>query len=156
MPFTVTDNNWSGAITNTDAPILAYPTGSYTNSCGASAVNTPCLNANSFVQSASGAFTNYPGISPQSRNQFRGPGYFDVDMQLYKTFRIAERVTFGLGAQAFNVLNHPNYAVPDSGFGDATFGKVLQMAGTPTSPYGNFLGFDSAPRLLQLTGKVTF
>ena len=156
MPFTVTDNNWSGAITNTDAPILAYPTGPYTNSCGASAVNTPCLNANSFVQSASGSFTNYPGISPQSRNQFRGPGYFDVDMQVYKTFRIAERVTFGLGAQAFNVLNHPNYAVPDSGFGDATFGSILQMAGTPTSPYGNFLGFDSAPRLLQLTGKIHF
>ncbi|MGC9947232.1 MAG: carboxypeptidase regulatory-like domain-containing protein [Bryobacteraceae bacterium] len=156
LPFTVTDNNWSGAITNTDAPILAYPTGSYTNSCGASAVNTPCLNANSFIQSASGAFTNYPGISPQSRNQFRGPGYFDVDMQVYKTFKIAERVTFGLGAQAFNVLNHPNYAVPDSGFGDPTFGKILQMAGTPTSPYGNFLGFDSAPRLVQVTGKVTF
>jgi hypothetical protein len=156
LPFTVTDNNWSGAITNTDAPILAYPTGPYTNGCGGSAVNTPCLNANNFVQSASGAFTNYPGISPQSRNQFRGPGYFDVDMQLYKTFKIAERITFGLGAQAFNVLNHPNYAVPDNGFGDATFGKILQMAGTPTSPYGNFLGFDSAPRLVQLTGKVTF
>jgi hypothetical protein len=156
LPFTVTDNNWSGAITNTDAPILAYPTAPYTSSCGPSAVNTPCLNANNFVQSASSTFTNYPGISPQTRNQFRGPGYFDVDMQVYKTFRIAERVTFGLGAQAFNILNHPNYAVPDSGFGDPTFGQILQMAGTPTSPYGNFLGFDSAPRLLQLTGKVTF
>ncbi len=156
LPFTVTDNNWSGAITNTDAPILAYPTASYTSNCVGSAVNTPCLNANSFVQSASGSFVGYPGISPQSRNQFRGPGYFDVDMQVYKTFRIGERVTFGLGAQAFNVLNHPNYAVPDSGFGDATFGNILQMAGTPTSPYGNFLGFDSAPRLLQLTGKITF
>ncbi|MGO4885432.1 MAG: carboxypeptidase regulatory-like domain-containing protein [Bryobacteraceae bacterium] len=156
LPFTVTDNNWSGAITNTDAPILAYPTGAYQSNCGAAAVNTPCLNAGSFVQSASGAFTGYPGISPENRNQFRGPGYFDIDMQLYKTFKLTERVTFGLGAQAFNVLNHPNYAVPDSGFGDPTFGSVLQMAGTPTSPYGNFLGFDSAPRLLQVTGKVTF
>jgi hypothetical protein len=156
LPFTVTDSNWSGAITNTDAPILAYPTGPYQSGCGAAAVDTPCLNAGSFVQSASGAFTGYPGISPENRNQFRGPGYFDVDMQFYKTFKLAERVTFGLGAQAFNVLNHPNYAVPDSGFGDPTFGSVLQMAGTPTSPYGNFLGFDSAPRLLQLTGKITF
>ena len=156
MPFTVTDSNWSGAITNTDAPILAYPTAAYQSSCGAAAVNTPCLNANSFVQSASGAFTGYPGISPESRNQFRGPGYFDIDMQIYKTFKLAERVTFGLGAQAFNVLNHPNYGVPDSGFGDPTFGSILQMAGTPTSPYGNFLGFDSAPRLLQVTGKITF
>jgi hypothetical protein len=156
LPFTVTDSNWSGAITNTDAPILAYPTAPYQSGCGAAAVNTPCLNAGSFVQSASNAFTGYPGISPENRNQFRGPGYFDIDMQLYKTFKLAERVTFGLGAQAFNVFNHPNYAVPDSGFGDPTFGSVLQMAGTPTSPYGNFLGFDSAPRLLQLTGKITF
>ncbi len=156
LPFTVSDSNWSGAITNTDAPILAYPTGPYTNSCGASAVNTPCLNANNFIQSGSSAFTNYPGISPENRNQFRGPGYFDVDMQLYKTFKLTERLTLGLGAQAFNVLNHPNYAVPDSGFGDATFGNILQMAGTPTSPYGNFLGFDSAPRLVQITGKITF
>ena len=77
-------------------------------------------------------------------------------MQLYKTFKVTERLTFGLGAQAFNVFNHPNYAVPDSGFGDATFGNILSLAGTPTSPYGNFLGFDSAPRLVQLTGKVTF
>jgi hypothetical protein len=53
-------------------------------------------------------------------------------------------------------FNHPNLAVPDSGFGDPTFGNILQMAGTPTSPYGNFLGFDSAPRLVQVTGKITF
>jgi hypothetical protein len=77
-------------------------------------------------------------------------------MQVFKTFKIAEHLTLGLGAQAFNVFNHPNYAVPDSGFGDPTFGNILRMAGTPTSPYGNFLGFDSAPRLLQITGKVTF
>ena len=55
-------------------------------------------------------------------------------MQLFKTFKLTERLTLGLGAQAFNVLNHPNYAVPDSGFGDPTFGKILTMAGTPTSP----------------------
>jgi hypothetical protein len=156
LPFTVADNNWSGAITNTDAPILAYPTAPYTAGCGASAVNTACLNANNFIQSGSSTFTNYPGISPQDRNQFRGPGYFDIDMQLYKTFKVTERVTFGLGAQAFNIFNHPNYATPDSGFGDATFGKILTEAGTPTSPYGNFLGFDSAPRLVQITGKLTF
>jgi hypothetical protein len=107
LPFTVTDNNWSGAITNTDAPILAYPTGPYTSGCGASAVNTPCLNANNFVQSASGSFTGYPGISPETRNQFRGPGYFDVDMQLDKTFKLTERLTLGLGAQAFNVFQPP-------------------------------------------------
>jgi hypothetical protein len=26
----------------------------------------------------------------------------------------------------------------------------------PTSPYGNFLGFDSSVRVVQLTAKLTF
>jgi hypothetical protein len=30
------------------------------------------------------------------------------------------------------------------------------MQGTPTSPYGNFLGFDSSPRVMQLTAKLVF
>jgi hypothetical protein len=28
--------------------------------------------------------------------------------------------------------------------------------GVPSSPYGNFLGFDSSPRVVQLTAKFTF
>lgn len=155
-PFSVIDNNWNGAITNTTASILAYPTGPYTSNCGASSVNTPCLNAANFLDSASASFVGYPGISPQNRNQFRGPNYFDVDMQLYKTFKLTERLNFGVGAQAFNVFNHPNFGIPDNGLGDPTFGMITSMAGTPTSPYGNFLGFDSGPRLVQLTGKITF
>ncbi len=156
VPFSIIDNNWNGAISNTDAPILAYPTGTYTSNCGASAVNTACLNANNFLNSASASFTGYPGIAPQDRNQFRGPGYFDMDMQLYKTFHLTERLLFGFGAQAFNVFNHANFNIPDNGLGDSTFGQILNMTGTPTSPYGNFLGFDSGPRLVQITGKVTF
>ena len=112
------------------------------------------MSASSFIQSASGSFTNYRGISPENRNQFRGPGYFAIDMQLYKTFKLTERLTLGLGAQAFNVFNHPNYAVPDIGFGDSTFGNILHMAGTPTSPYGNVLGFDSVPRAAGPPGRV--
>ncbi len=79
-----------------------------------------------------------------------------MDMQIYKNFKLNERLTFGIGMQAFNVFNHPNYSVPDVNLFDGTFGQITEMAGTPTSPYGNFLGFDSGPRLVQLTGKVTF
>jgi hypothetical protein len=77
-------------------------------------------------------------------------------MALFKNFKITERLTFGLGAQAFNVFNHPNFGLPDSTYGDSTFGQILTMTGTPTSPYGNFLGFDSSPRVLQVSGKITF
>jgi len=156
MPFSVVDGVTTGDIAYTSATVLGYPSASYSSNCGASAVNTPCLSAGAFVNSAAGSFSGYPGISPQGRNQFRGPGYFDVDMQLYKTFKLTERLTFGVGAQAFNVFNHANFNIPDNNLGDGTFGQILQMAGTPTSPYGNFLGFDSGPRLVQLTGKLTF
>lgn len=159
LPFSVTDAN--AALGNGGGTILAQPlvsTGLQTT-CGESSnyvSGLPCLNANGFINSAAASFTGYTAWSQQGRNSFRGPNYFDVDMALYKNFKIAERVSLGIGAQAFNVLNHPNFGLPDSGLGDPTFGQITSMTGTPTSPYGNFLGFDSSPRVLQLSAKVTF
>ena len=47
--------------------------------------------AAAFVDSGSSTFAGFNGISPQTRNQFRGPNYFDMDMSLFKTFRLKER-----------------------------------------------------------------
>jgi hypothetical protein len=79
-------------------------------------------------------------------------------MNLFKNFKIAERYNFAIGAQAFNVFNHPNFGLPNgnSVTNDETFGTISSMQGTPTSPYGNFLGFDSSPRVLQLSAKIVF
>ena len=160
LPFSVTDAN--AALGNGGGTILAQPVlgaGAPQTSCGASdnyISGTSCLNANAFINSGAATFEGYTMWSAQGRNTFRGPHYFDVDMALFKNFKVTERVNFALGAQAFNVLNHPNFANPDSGFGDPTFGQITAMTGTPTSPYGNFLGFDSSPRILQISGKITF
>jgi hypothetical protein len=159
LPFSVTDAN--AALGNGGGTIFAQSvvSGPLQSYCGEGAnyvSGTPCLNANNFVNSGSSTFAGYTQWSNLGRNAFRGPNYFDVDAALYKNFRIAENVTFGLGAQAFNVMNHPNFGLPDSGFGDPTFGQITGMTGTPTSPYGTFLGFDSNPRILQISGKLTF
>ena len=153
-PFSVTDGN--SALGNGGGSILATP---LTNiglqtSCGESAAITPCLNADAFVNGAN--ISNYTGWSPLSRNSFRGPNFFDLDSSIYRTFTIAERLKFAFGIQAFNLLNHPNFGLPDSTYGDSTFGQITSMASVPTSPYGNFLGFDSSPRTIQLSGKLTF
>ncbi len=79
-----------------------------------------------------------------------------MDMALFKTFKIGERVQFGIGAQAYNVFNHPNFSNPDNYLGDSTFGQINTMQNMPTSPYGAFLGFDSSPRVVQISGKITF
>jgi hypothetical protein len=163
MPFTVTDGNW--ALGNGGGSILAYPLLSGANpgqlSCGGSnagfsGAQPRCLDSAAFLDSGSLTFTGYPGWSGQRRNQYRGPSYFDMDMSLFKNVQLREELTFSLGAQAFNVFNHPNFATPDSVFGSSTFGQITSMAGAPTSPYGTFLGFDSSPRVLQVSAKITF
>jgi hypothetical protein len=157
LPFSVTDNNT--ALGNYSGTILATYTGTAANaqtSCGAGAAVTPCINANAFVDASPATFPGYAAWSTQNRNQFRGPGFFDMDMTVFRTFKFKERVTLKAGIQAFNILNHPNFGLPDSGVGDGTFGLITGMASTPTSPYGSFLGFDSSPRVIQLSGKVTF
>ena len=163
LPYTVVDGNAAGSIgqTGTDVTVgqIIGP-GAAGSSCGAAAayVNANpklCANPAAFADSSvSGfAFSQFPN---QTRNQFRGPNYFDVDMGLYKTFSIKERFHFGLGATAFNVFNHPNFDLPDNYLGDSTFGQTLSMQGVPSSPYGNFLGFDSSVRVVQLSLKLTF
>ena len=166
LPFSVTDGNWAGAISNGGGGvILAQPTGSGAApgqfSCGggaasASGTATPCLDASAFVDSAANSFMGYTAFSTQRRNQYRGPHFFDMDMNLFKTFKLHERATIGLGVQAFNVFNHPNFGFPDAGLGDSTFGQITSMMPMPTSPYGTFLGFDSSPRVVQLTAKFNF
>jgi hypothetical protein len=157
LPFSVTDSNT--ALGNYSGTFLASYTGTANGaqtSCGSGAAVTPCLNASSFVDANAATFSSYAALSSQNRNQFRGPGFFDMDMSILRTFKFKERVTLKAGIQAFNILNHPNFGLPDSGVGDGTFGLITGMASTPTSPYGSFLGFDSSPRVIQLSGKITF
>jgi Carboxypeptidase regulatory-like domain len=157
LPYTVTDGNTSPFLTNGGFAVADLVSGGASNSCGSGAAYTntspnPCLNASAFAQNVTG-YTTYPN---QTRNQFRGPNYIDFDMGLYKTFQVKERLTFGLGATAFNVFNHPNFNLPDTSLGSPQFGQILGMQGVPTSPYGNFLGFDSSVRVVQLSLKMSF
>jgi hypothetical protein len=157
LPYTVTDGNTGADLVYGGIALANIIAPGAQASCGWGAAYTnanphPCLNASAFQTNVT-AYTTYPD---QTRNQFRGPSYFDMDMALYKTFKVKERLSFGLGAQAFNVFNHPNFNLPDTTLGSPQFGQILSMQGVPTSPYGNFLGFDSSVRVVQLSLKMTF
>lgn len=96
-------------------------------------------------------------FAPYGRNQFFGPGYFDTDMTLAKTFPfLHEGVNLKLGATAYNLFNHPNFANPTSDVNSTQFGQSFSTVSPPTSIYGAFLGGDASVRILQLTGKITF
>jgi hypothetical protein len=111
-----------------------------------------CLTTSMFVPS--GAETSFGS----GRNQFRGPGYFDMDAGLMKNFSVTERFRFSLGANFFNLLNHPHFAAPQNNLagGLAPFGQLYATAPTPTSIYGAFQTSGVTGRLVQLVGKITF
>jgi len=157
LPYSVLDSYTNPDLVNGGIALASLTSAGAQASCGMGAAYSnssphPCLNANAFATGVT-AYTSYPN---QTRNQFRGPHYIDFDMGLYKTFQVKERLNFGLGATAFNVFNHPNFNLPVGTLGSPYFGQITSMQGVPTSPYGNFLGFDSSVRVVQLSLKMSF
>ena len=68
-------------------------------------------------------------IGDTGRNQFRGPGAWNVDFSLFRVFPIGgeRRVEFRL--QANNLLNHPVFANPATGITGGTFGQITSILG---------------------------
>ena len=67
-----------------------------------------------------------PGDAP--RNPFTGPATKDVDLNIAKTFRFAERVHAELSGDIFNLFNHPQFSQPDGNLNDGgNFGKITSL-----------------------------
>jgi len=64
------------------------------------------------------------------RNILRGPGQFNVDLSLIKTTRFG-RVESELRIEAFNLLNHPQFAQPNGQLGNPGFGTITSMLSNP-------------------------
>jgi hypothetical protein len=61
-----------------------------------------------------------------------------------------------IGANAYNVFNHPNFSNPNASVGTSSFGSITSVQAPPTSPYGSFQGAAVTQRVLQVFGKITF
>jgi hypothetical protein len=82
------------------------------------------------------------------RNAFTGPGFFNVDMSLFRRFRVREGWTLEFRAESFNFTNTPQYPNPDGGFGNATFGQITN-AGIGSSA-------DGGSRQIQFGARFLF
>jgi hypothetical protein len=122
---------------------------------------TQCLTVAQFTTPAAaaanlgavGTETNFGNIA---RNSFRGPHYFNSDFTILKNIPITERVSLGLGANAYNIFNHPNFANPISDISSGQFGTIRSTVVPPTSPYGAFVGSAVSGRELQVQARLTF
>jgi hypothetical protein len=122
------------------------------------------LNPAAFTTPAPGTFGN------ARRNNYSGPILAQLDLTLSKTFDATDKLKFEFHADAYNVLNHPNYANP----GTVRLPQTLATApgngsqpGTPftssnagafgalTSTVGNQVGI-GANRQIQLSLRANF
>lgn len=84
------------------------------------------FNREAFVQPAPGTF----GVQPL--NALRHPGFWEWNVSLLRSFRVAEKQSFYLRWEAFNVLNHPTLGGANSNPTSGNFGLVTSKGGNRT------------------------
>jgi Carboxypeptidase regulatory-like domain len=103
--------------------------------------NTSCFQQ---VADTTGTFGN------TGRNTVRGPGDFNIDFSGIKNTRIG-RIDSELRVEVFNVLNHPQFANPNSVFGNSQFGTITAMLASPSCATCG-----TTERQVQLAFKLKF
>ncbi|MEO7270945.1 MAG: TonB-dependent receptor [Vicinamibacterales bacterium] len=120
-PFTVTA---SGTSLNTPANLqTADLIGSFseTGKIGASGA---WFDTTQFAQPTGIRFGNI------GRNQFRGPGGYNLDFSVFRSFPIGGQRRLEYRFQAGNILNHGVYGNPQGSFTSGTFGQVTGVNGS--------------------------
>jgi len=95
------------------------------------------------------------------RNILHGPAFAQFDLALEKGFKLGEGMKITLGAEAYNLLNHPNFAVPSNtqspltlgGNGDAIFKDI---AGGLSNNVGRIFSTVGTARQIQLDARFSF
>ena len=115
---------------------------------GAHSVNqywSPAAFANPAVVASTGQ-TDFTPLGGAPAQAF-GPGLTRLDLALHKEVRLSEKTRIQFRVEAFNVLNHPNFAAPSMlNFSDpANFARI---SATLDDPYD--------PRQLQIAVRIYF
>lgn len=160
-PFSVTNSRISSSFGNAvfgAGTILADTLDSNLvgTSCGKGAVRSACLDIMKFASVATNSTNGQRDFGNTSPNSFRGPGFFSVVAQVSKSIPVHEGVRFQLGADAYNLFNHTNLAVPNSNVGASGFGLITSTVSSPTSIYGTGQGAIVSGRVLVVFGKLNF
>jgi hypothetical protein len=88
------------------------------------------FNPNAFILPSAGTYGSL------GRGVFNGPGLADLDVSLFKTTAISERLRLQFRAEFFNVLNRVNLGTPNAtvfsgGAVNASAGLITTLATTP-------------------------
>jgi hypothetical protein len=95
------------------------------------------------------------------RNALRGFPMWQMNFSLRRQFSLTERVKLRLGAEFFNIFNHPNFGNPAGRLSSGLFGVSADILGRSLGSSGSGGGFSSlyqigGPRSTQLSLKLKF
>jgi hypothetical protein len=162
-PFTLTDSGTGNSLLNDNGSNLqtAQIIGNFSITKGHvpwSTSTTVCASADPschYFTTSKSVVTSVTSATfgNATRNEFVGPGYFDVDANLQRDFKIREYLTFQFEAQAIGLTNTPHFANPTSDVNSANFGIISgELQGTNAGGLGGSQG----ERLWFFGGKFIF
>jgi hypothetical protein len=141
LPFTVTYNSTGlQAPSNTQTPDQVAPVQILKG------INTnPWFSTSSFAVPANLTFGNV------GRNTLFGPGFFNLNLSLFKEIKISERLNLEVRGETLNFTNTPQFNNPGGTLGSSNFGLVTGTVGSGSGANGVGGG-----RVIQLGAKLTF
>ncbi|HLJ14929.1 MAG TPA: carboxypeptidase-like regulatory domain-containing protein [Bryobacteraceae bacterium] len=85
------------------------------------------FDVSTFTLPASFTFGNVSRTLPDVRS----PGAINFDFSMFKNIPLKERLTLQFRSEFFNILNHPNFGLPNTADGDRAFGTISSTALLP-------------------------
>jgi hypothetical protein len=111
------------------------------------------MNAANFVLPAIDSW----GIGNTPPTLWYGPGAFNLDLSLAKTFRLAEAKTLEIRAESFNTLNHMNPNNPNSSLTYAYSATAANNTGAQNNAnFGLVQGTQVGSRRMILSARIRF
>jgi hypothetical protein len=112
----------------------------------------------SYINKAAFNTTNPAGTFGSSgRFAYRGPKFLQTDCALNRSFPLHNTLAMNLRLEAFNVLNHPNFAAPGASTGSSGYlGTSSAMSSGTFGTIGATMLNGGAARVFQGAVKITF
>jgi hypothetical protein len=115
---------------------------------------TPCTAGRTPLVALPGQF------GTAGRNSLRGPAFAEFDLVLQKGFQLSEGARITFGAEAYNLLHHPNFGVSSNTQArspwEATEAIFKDAAGDLADNVGRIFSTVGSSRQIQLDARFTF
>ncbi len=165
-PFTIFDCTANSGLTYNQCPRVALtspaPTGflSHPINLGGDSYNVYNLPTNTIETTVNPILgtSDFPPYSPYmtGRDTFNGPGNWNMNLGIYKSFFVGERYKLQFRSEMFNAFNHANLYYTGYTSTIPYFTNVNGVYGPNLSTYGVTPGVTYPSRTIQMTLRLDF